>query len=560
MKKLLSLTLCSIMILALCVMPASAIGAPNPNSKLSGFNGTANKKPITFTFWTADGVKDMPFTDPVAKEITKLTGVTLKVSYPVNGQGDQTIATMIASGDLPDLVYAKGSLTKFYDAGYLVKLDNYINKEGNNIKALYGKMLPRIRYSPQDPHYYSLGAYGVSSQIWEPGSPLLIQHAVLKELGYPKMNTIDDAEKALKAYMHDHPTVNGQKTIGISLLADDWRWLITVGNPAGAAAGYPDNGEWIIDFKTGEAQYKFLNPKLKTWFKWLNKLNSEGLLDPDSFTQKYDQYVAKLASGRVLGICDAWWEYNDAKKALLASNMPERTWATLPISIDAKTKNASMLDFGYSGGPGIAITTACKNPERAFQFLDWMASDYAQVLVNWGIYGKDYTYNAKGKRVQNPAIVKMSLTDSNFQTKTGIGQWIYPFPQRGDGTLDPTGNTYTTKTVDSIIQNYNSADKATLKAYGVKMYKDLFPPTSAFPVSPFGAAWQTNIPSDSQLNITLTNADKYCQSTLPKLVMGSPADFDKGWDDMISQLKAMGIDQADKDFTKLIQDKMKFWK
>jgi len=528
------------------------------NAQLNGYNGTDDKTPVTFTFWNYDGTKDTPYTDDVAKEIQRLTGVTLQISYPVNGQAENTVATMVASGDMPDIIYAKGDTSKFYDAGYIVKLDDYLDKEGQNIKDVYGDYMKRLRYSPDDPHYYTLGAYGVGSPIWNVVSPLPIQNAVLKDQGYPEVKTMDEAEQVIKAYIQKYPEINGQKTIGLSLLADDWRWLISVGNPSGFAAGFPDNGEWIMQLD-GTAQYKFLNPKLEDWYRWLNKLNAEGLLDPDSFTQKYDQYTAKLTSGRVLAIADAGWEFSDAEKALLAANMPERTYALMPVTIDADTKSAMMTDFGYSAGWGVFISTKCKDPERAFQFLNWLASDYAQVLNNWGIEGKDYDY-VNGKRVWRPDILQMSLTDTDFGLKTGIGLYGYPFPQRGDGVADPTGSNYTTNTQQSIIDNYNSAAKETLAAYNVQMWKDLYPPTSDFPVSPFGAAWQINIPSDSQLNITVTNADKYCQTALPALILMDPSQFDAGWDKIQSDLKDLGIDQANADMTKMAQDKIAFWK
>lgn len=41
-------------------------------------------------------------------------------------------------------------------------------------------------------------------------------------------------------------------------------------------------------------------------------------VDPESFTQTYDEYIAKLSTGRVLGMIDQWWNpcynVNDALK------------------------------------------------------------------------------------------------------------------------------------------------------------------------------------------------------------------------------------------------------
>lgn len=40
---------------------------------------------ITLSFFTSDANEDMPFTDPVALEIQKQTGVFLEVQHPVAG-------------------------------------------------------------------------------------------------------------------------------------------------------------------------------------------------------------------------------------------------------------------------------------------------------------------------------------------------------------------------------------------------------------------------------------------------------------------------------------------
>ncbi|WP_353626567.1 hypothetical protein [Bacillus sp. JCM 19041] len=52
----------------------------------------------------------------------------------------------------------------------------------------------------------------------------------------------------------------------------------------------------------------------KEYFRWLNHMNDEGLLDPESFVQKYDQYLEKISSGRVLGLTDTDWQVADAER------------------------------------------------------------------------------------------------------------------------------------------------------------------------------------------------------------------------------------------------------
>jgi len=520
---------------------------------------TLDKSPITLTFYSADGnAKSSNFTDAVAKEITKRTGVTLKIQYPVGGTSK--VPLMIAGGEYPDLIYAKGDESKIVSAKGLISLDKYLGK-AENIKKLYGTYLPRLKDSVDDPTTYTVGSFGVSpigTEIWTPGGLFQIQHAVLKDQGYPKLQTLKEYGDAIKTYMQKYPTINGQKTIGLSLCADDWRWLITVGNPSGSAVGLPGDGQWAIDPDTNKAQYKFMLPEIKEYYRWLNGMNASGVLDPESFTQKFDQYKAKLTSGRVLAISDAGWDYADATASLNKINQQERTFATLPVVLDAKYKDASMKDLGWGGGTGVAITTSCNNPDRAMQFLDWMASDEAQILTNWGIEGVNYTI-VDGKRVISAAERQKSMNDPDYGTDTGVGLYTYPFPQRGQGVKDPTGQYYSTATTQSITDNYNSAMKETLKAYGATMEKDMYPKTSEFKTSPFGAAWMTTIPQDSDLTIILKKADDESQKSIPKAILAKPADFDKVWDEYIATLKKIEIEKAGTDFTKLLADKSQLW-
>jgi putative aldouronate transport system substrate-binding protein len=461
------------------------------------------KTAITFSLFNADATEDMIFDDPVAKKITELTGVTLTVDYPVGGD-TQAVPLMIAAGEYPDLIYAKGNLDMLIDAGAVLQLDDLIEKKGTHLKELYGDQLVRLKTSVEDPHIYSVGTYGVKSAQWTTSGSMQIQHAVLKELGYPPMRTLEDYEKAIKAYIAKYPTINGQKTIGMSLLIDTWQWMIDLANPSNYLIGFPDDGQWIVYPDTLTAQYKFLHPNADLYFRWLNKMNAEGLLDPESFTQKEDIWKAKIAAGRVLGIAYPNWGYNDARASLINDGMADRTYAYLPIVADERFKSAMLKDYGYSGGWGIAISKDCKDPERAFEFLDWMCSEEAQILNNWGLEGVNYVVE-NGKRIVPPDEQRRSDSDPDYGKKTGVGRWAYPFPQKGSAVIDSTGNFITRDSPERITANYLPVEKETLAAYGVNMWIDLFPSTESLGVSRHGAAWQYALPPDIGAIVTEAN-------------------------------------------------------
>ncbi|MDT8715674.1 extracellular solute-binding protein [Clostridium sp. 19966] len=546
------------LLISVALISTAMVGCSS-KSKDTDTKGSKDKSPVTLTIFDADLSTDIDFTDPVAKKITEKTGVTLKYTHPVGGD-TQAIPLMIASGTYPDMIYAKGDTSKLVDAGALEKLDDYINKDGDNIKKLYGDQLKKLRYSLNDKSIYTVGTNGVHTATWSTSGTLQLQNAVLKDLNYPKIKTIADYENALKSYLAKNPTIDGQKTIGMSLVgSESFRWLITVGNPAGYAAGLPDDGQWYIDDSTQKATYKFELPEVKTYFKWMNQMNADGILDPEAFTQKYDTYISKLSSGRVLGISDANWDYGDATKALIAANKAERTYAPLAVTVDDSKKDPSLKDYGYSGGWGVAIAKNSKNKERAFQFLDWMASDEAQVLTNWGIEGTNYKVE-NGKRVIPADELAKKNSDKDYSKKTGVGLYPYPFPEQGDGAKDSTGNYYTTNSEENIAASYNTAEKETLKAYNAKLWTDLFPTAKDLGgQSKHGQAWEFSIDSSSDLSIIQKKADDYVQKAITQTILGKPADFDSAWNKIQSDLKSMGIQKADDAMTQLTKDRISLW-
>lgn len=547
-------------ILSLSLMAGCLVGCGSSTKETgasSSQSGEMDTSPITLTFFSCDASQDMPFTDDVAEKIKEITGVTLKISHPVAGD-TQSIPLMIASGDYPDLIFAKGDTGKLIDAGAIIPLDDYIENKGSNLKALYGDQIDRLRYGKEDTSIYTVGTYGVKTQIYAPDGSLQIQNAVLKDLGYPEIKTLNDYENAIKTYKEKYPEINGQKTIGMSLMASDWRWLITCGNIASSVAGIPDDGQFKIDDETEEAVYKYQLPEVKEYFKWLNHMYTEGLLDPESFTQKEDTYKSKLAQGTVLGISDAKWDYDSSMKSLIAAGMPERTFAPLSVTLNENVKDQTMKDYGFGGGWGVAISSTSENKERAFEFLDWLASDEAQILLNWGIEGKHYTVE-NGVRKFLPEIQEQKNTDKDFASKTGIGNYVYPFPQRGNAAKDSTGNYYSPDTLESYKINYNSAEKETIEAYGKDSWCDFFPQAEELGISKHGQAWQYNIPSDSDMAIIQKKADDYVQKAVTQAILGSEEDFDAAWDQIQSTLKSYGIEKVNQGMTELTKERIELW-
>lgn len=528
------------------------------NGESKATEGGADGEPLTLTFFSADLTQDDPFTNPVAEKITEETGIKLEISHPVGGD-EQAIPLMIASGDYPDMIFAKGDINKMIDAGALIPLDDMIEERGDNLKELYGDQMDRLRNSLEDPQIYHLGTGGVTNTYNVTSGTNQIALKVLKQQGYPEIKTLEDYEKALTNYIAENPTTeDGQEHIGLSLLGSDWRWLITVGNPSGFAGGMQDDGQWHVDEATGDTVYKFQLPEVKEYFKWLNHMNDVGLLDPESFTQTYDTYIAKLSSGRVLGLADQDWNYMSAVAALKQEGKDESLWAPLPTTLGEEYVSQSTKDYGFTGTTGISITSTSEHQEEAFDFLDWMASEEAQILVNWGVEGVNYEM-VDGKRVQTEEDRENSNTNANYNVESGIGAYIWPFPAWGTGAVDSNGQSITRSTREDVAANYTDADKEALEAYGVDLWVDTFPSPEELGSPKHGKAYEYVLPSSSDVAIIQTEADDYTTQKVTEAILASPEDFDAIWEEMQQGLLDMGIDKANAEMTDLTHQRLELW-
>ncbi|MDQ0116763.1 putative aldouronate transport system substrate-binding protein [Paenibacillus harenae] len=425
--------------------------------------------PMTINFVAGD---NNPYWDDMQSEVGKLitqkTGISIKAQFPAGGNDGDIFALMVASNEYPDLVAAKGSVSKLKDAGALIDLAPLIEEHAPNIKKLYSAYMKRLRWSSDDHGIYVLPTAGVDQQYFKPIGGFQLQHAVMKELGYPQIKTVKDYENALSAYYDKHKTTaDGKPIIPLSLNAGEWQILITTTNPAVATTGAPDEGEFYIDPETYEAKFHYLRPEEKEYFRWLNHMHDNGLLDPESFVQKYGQYRAKVASGRVLGLIDADWDFAGEVAVLKREGKYDQTYAHFPVTLNESYKRLDFQDTGYLAGTGISITKSAKYPVRIIKFMDFLASDEGQVLVNWGIEGKHYKVE-NGKRVIPDDILAMKVNDTlNFRKTTGIDMYRLG-PSYGNGVKDPTGNYYTTIFPEQIEKEYTQADRETLAAYNIK--------------------------------------------------------------------------------------------
>ena len=514
-----------------------------------------DKSPITFEYFNADG-KNGNWDNPVAKAITEATGVTLDVSYPVASQGDakEDIALMIANDEYPDMIYAKGSATDLYQAGALIDMTDLIEKYGPNIKKMYGAEMEKLKWSQDDPGIYQLSYAGVNQKTLTTGGSCQIQWAALKENDYKYPKTLDEYEKMIKSYLAAHPkTEDGLDMIGITMSASDWHWMITLGNPAGLIAdASPDNGQWIIDDEYN-VHYKHVTDEEKEYFKWLCRMYNEGILDPNFATHTDDDYIAKVASGRVVAITDAEWHYSQCEATLVADGKVDQTYVGLPVTLREDQVEKALLYQGTTVGWGIGITKSCEDPVRAIKFLDYLCSDEGQILYHWGIEGENYFLDDNGQPYRTDEEVAKAQSDPDYAKNTGIDNYT-GFPIYGTGSYSEDGFPYTPTTKESVIANYNTAEKEGCEAMGFEMLTDMFAQPEEFDLLPYSALWAYQQPQELAEKQTIL--DEIAWPGLVKCVTGTEDEFDANWESMVQELTDNGLADAEEAMTEFLATKL----
>lgn len=563
-RKVVSLMLVSAMVAGMLAGCGSDSGSSKGGSstetgsaaEASSSGETADdKSPITFEYFNADG-KNGNWDNPVAKAITEATGVTLDVSYPVASQGDakEDVALMIANDEYPDMIYAKGSATDLYQAGALIDMTDLIEKYGPNIKKMYGAEMEKLKWSQDDPGIYQLSYAGVNQKTLTTGGSCQIQWAALKENDYKYPKTLDEYEKMIKSYLAAHPkTEDGLDMIGITMSASDWHWMITLGNPAGLIAdASPDNGQWIIDDEYN-VHYKHVTDEEKEYFKWLCRMYNEGILDPNFATQTDDDYIAKVASGRVVAITDAEWHYSQCEATLVADGKVDQTYVGLPVTLREDQVEKALLYQGTTVGWGIGITKSCEDPVRAIKFLDYLCSDEGQILYHWGIEGENYFLDDNGQPYRTDEEVAKAQSDPDYAKNTGIDNYN-GFPIYGTGSYSEDGFPYTPTTKESVIANYNTAEKEGCEAMGFEMLTDMFAQPEEFDLLPYSALWAYQQPQELAEKQTIL--DEIAWPGLVKCVTGTEDEFDGNWETMVQELTDNGLADAEEAMTEFLATKL----
>ena len=520
MRKLLAGILAIAMILSLCSF------------------AVADEKPIVVTVFRGDP-GDQPTNDnKIYKMIEDEFGITFEIEF-LAGDLDETLGTKIAGEDYPDLFDGGNSAEKIINAGALIDLMPYITEEGTpNLYNHVKDLLPQL--VNENGELFIIPNYGINYnaqiQNYCNGPAFFIQKQVLAWADYPQIKTLDEYFDLIERFIAANPTnENGAKYEGFAILCEGWRHFCLI-NPVQHLMGRPNDGEVIVNVNSGNWETTtFINqPYAKAYYAKLNEMYKKGLINPDTFTMTYDQYIAKLSAGTILGMFDQTWDFGTATAALETAGMYKNTYIALPLVYD-ESYGFGKIEEQYLNGAvpnkdrGFGISVNCEYPERMINLFENLLSDRWQKILQWGIQGEDYY-------VENGRMLMTSEQYNNRQDAAwkmrNTAATIWESAPKKQGTQDD-GNAWAhSDQAENYFNLMSDYDKAFLSAYGYKKPADFF--NAPCTLAPYGEAWQIDkTPIQDDYDKFNAIQDQW----LPKVIMAADqAALDSTWDAFLAEI------------------------
>ena len=385
----------------LLIVSVLSTGCGSKNSEVSsteakGINSSANYglKDVKFPLEKKVNLKFITQSSPLApknpndklvfQRFEKDTNVHIDWTNYTNDQFAEKKNLDIASGDLPDAIFDAGmsdyDLLRYGKQGVIIPLEDTINQYMPNLKKILDSHpdYKKIITAP-DGHIYSLPwieELGTGKEAIQALDDIpWINKKWLDELGLKMPTTTDELEKVLIAFKDMKPAGKTDvipMSFRVNGGGEDCSMLL-------GAFGLGDNYDHYVVTEDGKVVYTLAQDGYKTGIQWLNKLQKQGLIDKEAFTQDYNTYAAKGKNNRY-GLYFTW------DKANISGNNEDYVAMPPLKGPDGNVNVARTNGIGFDKGR-MVFSSSNQNVELTAKWADKCYEPIQSVQNNWGTYG-----------------------------------------------------------------------------------------------------------------------------------------------------------------------------
>lgn len=519
----------------------------------------AGPEPVTlsiFAEWLLNPLPKPVPSDPVAEEITKQTGVTMDFEpYLGGGDAKAKLSALIASESLPDIIITSDYTIaqNLINNKQVIPLDDLIASNGSNITKYLGDALKlqNVVYEQSDKKTYFLKpqVYGGDWSPMQANNMWNIRWDLYKKLGQPKLETLDDLLNVLKGMQELEPVnKDGKKTYGFGMgFGDSW----TIGFIDKAIAngkGMLNAGGVIRDVETDQLVPMLHDPD-GIWWKGMDffaRAYREGVLDPESITQKWGNMSDKASQGRYFASQAIWAMGNVNQYFTDANGEPDPEKGIVPVPVWTKEKNVYFYAVNDIGNQYfVMISAKSEHPDRAMDFFNYLATPEAYETINNGVLGQTWEI-VDGKQ---PKMLKeyeesmKSLSAAELEEKYGVGSYYHmPF---WAGKDDPRGFTsLVTNDPQYLKENTKGALLDFINTYGLSYPMEMLDKIPNNTQS-FSLQSAITLPEGSDLASKKAQINTYYQTMAVGIIASkTEEEYNANKTNFIDEVKKMGEEEV----------------
>ncbi|WP_217594767.1 extracellular solute-binding protein [Cohnella sp. GbtcB17] len=471
--------------------------------KASGF--PIVDQPIKLKMFTRTAPVNGPFKDmPVFQDYEKLSNVQVEFTEAPTDGFQEKKNLLFASNELPDALYRSGlsqlETTRYGAAGQLIPHEDLIDQYAPNLKQLM-EQYPEIRSGITTPEGHIYAIPGIVTLAAARTDKKWINQAWLDKLNLKVPETTDDLYNVLVAFRDQDPNGNGKKD----------ELPMTARAPV-AGQGLPIlammSGSFGLDMQFGY-NINLENDKVNIWMgsdrnkemlMYLNKLYTEKLLDPEMFSQKEADYLAKQGSGNTGFFFDQTNNNFLPIQDQYVGIAPPKG----PHGDRLQSHGAPVArDFG-----AFAITSVNKYPDVTMRWIDYFYSDEGATLLRFGREGE------------------------NYEVKDGIPYYTQAFLDTGNQSkITPYAGGGAPHLISEKVASFINPPQV----QEAQKQLDPYMPKVRYAAPMFDEA------TAQKVNVLRNDLDKYYEEQSTKFIAGALG-FDK-WDEFQATLKKLKIDE-----------------
>jgi len=453
------------------------------------------------------------FTGIIPEAIKAEVGIDLNVTI---ASSSEQLGLMIASGDLPDLVFTDQELDRLSNERLTLSYDELEESYGADFSTVRPIAVDIARSYSEDGKYYTLLNNFSTADEWASlnagaagGAAMFYRKDLLEPLGIDgsEISSLEELYEVLATVKEAYPE---RTPFG---LGGHWKFQgIEFAVGVEASQFNPDTGEYY---------YLASAPKYREFLEAANYMHRQGFVSAEQYAveNEADSHQFAFNDGNVFY---NWYLSNNDLTKLQGGTEeihPDAEWAILPFLGDSSK--------GFSvGWSGVFVSRNVSNPEAAAKLLSYLHSVEGRRTSMWGREGIDFTLDEN----DNPQFSEEFLAVREAGELDTLYNWRFNF-----------GST----AVEEIIALSSGIDKDVLAAITThNKGREIFPEvTLARPTS------------SSAEGVIFANLEELKRVHEAKIIFtDTDEEFNQAFDEFVGALEQTGVQEYNDYMTNAIKE------